>query len=71
MPKSYDDYFNDSRLKNEPMGLRITHAMRLKVQDDISNMTLAEETTYYHEGTLSAFSRLGISPKYTSPYREN
>jgi Zn/Cd-binding protein ZinT len=53
------------------MGLRITHAMRFKVQDDIAGMTQEEETAYYHEGTKAAFTRLGITPKYTSPYRED
>jgi len=71
MSKTFDDYLNDPRLKNETMGLRITHAMRFKVQDDTAGMTAAEKTAYYRNGTLSAFSRLGITPKYTSPYHEN
>jgi len=71
MTKSFDDYLNDPRIKNEPMGLRITHAMRFKVQDETEGMTPSERTAYYHEGTKAAFSRLGITPKYTSPYREN
>ena len=71
MTKTFDDYLNDPRIKNEPMGLRITHAMRFKVQDETEGMTASERTAYYHEGTLSAFSNLGITPKYTSPYHEN
>jgi len=71
MLKTFDDYMNDPRIKDEPMGLRITHAMRFKVQDDIEGMTPEEETAYFHEGTLAAFSRIGITPKFTSPYREN
>ena len=71
MTKTFDDYLNDPRIKNEPMGLRITHAMRFKVQDDTAGMTPEEELAYYHEGAKAAFSRLGITPKYTSPYREN
>ena len=35
MTKTLDDYLNDPRIKDEPMGLRITHAMRFKVQDDM------------------------------------
>jgi len=69
--KTFDDYLNDPRIKNEPMGLRITHAMRFKIQDEIKGMTAAEMTAYFHEGTKDAFSRLGITPKYTSPYHEN
>jgi Zn/Cd-binding protein ZinT len=71
MTKTFDDYLNDPRLKNEPMGLRMAHAMRFKVQDDTAGMTASEITDYYHEGTKAAFSRLGITPKYTSPYRED
>jgi len=69
MPKTFEDYMNDPRLKSEPMGLRITHAMRFKVQDDTAGMTAEEEAAYYHEGTRSAFSRLDMTPKYTSPYQ--
>ena len=71
MLKTFDDYINDPRIKDEPMGLRITHAMRFKVQDETEGMTTSERTTYYHEGTRSVFSKLGITPKYTSPHREN
>jgi len=34
MEKTWDDYMNDPDIINEPMGLRITYAMRLKVQDE-------------------------------------
>jgi hypothetical protein len=71
MTKTFDDYLNDPRIKNEPMGLRMTHAMRFKVQDDTAGMTSEEEVAYYHEGTIEIFSRLGITPEYTSPYSEN
>jgi len=71
MAKTFDDYLNDPRIKDEPMGLRITHAMRFKVQDDTKGMTAAEQTTYYSEGAQAALSRLGIAPNYTSPYSEN
>ena len=71
MNKSFDDYLNDPRIKDEPMGLRITHAMRFKVQDDIAGMTAEEETAYFHEGTQAAFSRIGITPKYTGSHRED
>jgi len=71
MTKSFDDYLNDPRIKEEPMGLRITHAMRFKVQDETEGMTALERTAYYHEGTKAAFSRLGITPKYASLYHEN
>jgi len=69
MQKTYDDYLKDPRLKDEPMGLRMAHAMRFKVSDDTAGMTSADEAAYYHEGTLSVFSQLGIIPKYTSSSR--
>ena len=71
MLKTFNDYLNDPRLKDESVGLRMAHAMRFKVQDDTAGMTPAEEAAYYHEGTQTAFSRLGMMPKFTSPYRES
>ena len=57
MQKTFDDYLNDPRIKDEPMGLRITHAMRFKVQDETEGMTASERTAYYHQGTHSAIPR--------------
>ena len=71
MTKTFDDYLNDTRIKDEPMGLRITHAMRFKVQDDIAGMTPEEEAVYHQEKANAAFSRIGIMPKYTGSYCEN
>jgi len=71
MLKTFDDYLNDPRIKDEPMGLRITHAMRFKVQDETEGMTASERTAYYNEGARSTFSRLGMTPKHTSLYRES
>jgi hypothetical protein len=48
MPKTYEDYLNDPRIKDEPMGLRMTHAMRFVVQDAIEGMTAEEETAYFN-----------------------
>ncbi len=70
MTKTFDDYMNDPDIINEPMGLRITHAMRFKVQEETKGMTASERTAYYHERSKAAFSRLGMTPKYASPYRE-
>jgi len=71
MQKTFDDYLNDPRIKDEPMGLRITHAMRFKVQDETTGMTASERTAYYHEKSKSTFARLGFTPKYATPYHEN
>jgi len=71
MAKTFDDYLNDPRIKDAPMGLRITHAMRFKVQDETQDMTAAEQTLYYNKGAQDTFFRLGIAPKYTDPAAEN
>ena len=49
MKKTFDDYMNDPDIINEPMGLRITHAMRFKVQDETKGMTATEHTAYYNK----------------------
>jgi len=71
MKKTLDDYLNDPDLANEPQSLREVHAARLMIQDETKGMTVAERTTYYHEGAKATFARLGITPKYTSPNCEN
>jgi hypothetical protein len=58
MLKTFDDYLKDPRIKDEPMGLRITHAMRFKVQDETEGMTASERTAYYNEGTRSRAARM-------------
>jgi len=63
MLKTFDDYLNDPRIKDEPMGLRITHAMRFKVQDETEGMTASERTAYYNEGTRSSSSRQCMIPQ--------
>ncbi len=48
MPKTLDDYLNDPELANEPSALREVHAIRLKIYDDIKDITTAEMTAYYN-----------------------
>ena len=62
---------HDPRFKDEIMGLRITHAVRAKIQDDIKGMTAAERTAYFHEGSKAAFERLGFMPKYVDLSRKD
>jgi len=71
MKKTIDDYMNDPDIINEPMGLRITHAMRFKVQDETKGMTVEERKAYSAEAMKRAFAAVGMTPKYTSPYAEN
>jgi len=66
MPKTFDDYLDDPRIKDEPMGLRITHAMRFKVQDETEGMTASERTAYYNEETYPSFSQQGMISKKLS-----
>jgi len=60
MAKTFDDYMNDPDIIDEPMGLRLTHAMRFKVQDETAGMTTKEHTAYYNEGLRHTCSKLGI-----------
>jgi len=71
MTKTWDDYMNDPRVKNESMGLRITHAMRFKVQDDIEGMSTAEEVAYFNEMGRATLLRLGITPEHLTLHDEN
>ncbi len=71
MPKTFDEYMNDPRIKSEPMGLRITHAMRFKVQEERDTMTEAEYSSVSQKRVERFFSEAGITPTYTSPYSEN
>jgi hypothetical protein len=64
--KTINDYLNDPSLVNEPMALREVHAARLKIQDEIKDMTAEEKKTYYHDGAAAFFARLGITPKYAN-----
>jgi hypothetical protein len=71
MLKTFDEYLNDPRIKHEPMGLRITHAMRFKVQAERETMTEAEYRSVSNERAERFFSEVGITPKYTNPYNEH
>jgi hypothetical protein len=68
MSKTYEDYLADSSLRNMPEGLRITYAMRLKVQDDIAGMNQEQRASYFRNGTKKAFQNIGVKPNYTSSY---
>jgi hypothetical protein len=67
MKKTLEEYMSDPALANEPSALREIHAIRLMIHDETKGMTAAEHTAYFHKGANAAFSRLGISPKYTNP----
>ena len=48
--KSIEDYLNDPDLANEP-SLREVHAIRLKIHDEIKDMTAEEHTAYFNGST--------------------
>jgi len=56
MPKTLDDYLNDPELANEPSALREVHAIRLKIYDEIKDMTAAEMTAYFNGSAARLFA---------------
>ncbi len=47
---SYDKFYNDPEIVNEPKSLREIHAIRLKIYDDTKNMNPTEIKNYYKKG---------------------
>ena len=47
---SYDQFYNDPEIVNEPKSLREIHAIRLKIYNDIKDMTPDEKKKYYKKG---------------------
>jgi len=48
MKKTIEEYMNDPEIVNEPSALREVHAIRLKIYDEIKDMTAAEMTAYFN-----------------------
>jgi hypothetical protein len=55
--KTIDDYLNDPELADEPSALREVHAIRLKIYDEIKDMTAAEMTAYFNGSAAPDNSR--------------
>jgi len=68
MSKIIDDYLNEPELAREPQALREVHAIRLKIYDEIKNMTVAERTAYYHEGAAKFFGFDSANNSPTPPH---
>lgn len=66
MKKTLDDYMKDPGIANEPIALREIHAIRLRIYEEIKDMTEEERTAYFHERAQSAFSRMGMTAPYTN-----
>jgi len=62
--KTLEDYMNDPDIINEPMGLRITHAMRFKVQEETAHMTTAEKVEYINKKAEAVLAPMGKSLCY-------
>jgi hypothetical protein len=66
--KTLDDYMNDPEIVNEPSALREVHAIRLKIYDEIKDMTPEEVTAYYNGSAARLLgeetaARLLVRPK--------
>jgi len=71
MPKTLDDYMNDPDIINEPMGLRIAHAMRFKVRDETANMTTAEKVEHINKRAADMVAPMGKTLCYDLVRKDN
>jgi hypothetical protein len=46
--RTFEDYLNTPELVGEPEFLQEIHAARLKIQDEIKGMTVAERAAYFN-----------------------
>jgi hypothetical protein len=52
MPKTLEEYMNDPEIIDEIRPLREIYAIRLKIYDEIKDMTDEECNAYFHEGAV-------------------
>ncbi|GMO42210.1 MAG: hypothetical protein Pg6C_03590 [Treponemataceae bacterium] len=52
MLKTWEEYYNDPEIVNEPIALREIHAIRLKIHDETKDITPEEYTAYVHNGAM-------------------
>jgi hypothetical protein len=70
--KTIDDYLNDPRILNDPdmVGalepIREIHAIRLKIQDEVSGMTVEEEVAYINKKARDALAARGINAQFVN-----
>jgi hypothetical protein len=57
---SYEKYYNDPDLTNEPAPLREVHAIRLMIQDETKNMTPQQRIDYYRKSGEEASKKYGF-----------
>ena len=62
MPKTLEEYMNDPEIIDEPQPLREIYAIRLKIYDEIKDMTPEEHTAYFNEGAARFFARYNSNP---------
>jgi hypothetical protein len=74
MPKTLEEYMNDPEIIDEIRPLREIYAIRLKIYDEIKDMTIAERTAYFNEGSARFLARNNSNPsgeqKPISPLKE-
>jgi hypothetical protein len=70
--KMVDDYLNDPRILNDPdmagalEPIREIHAIRLKIQDEMSGMTVAEEVAYINKKARDVMAARGIKVQFVN-----
>jgi hypothetical protein len=55
MVKTFEEYYNDPDIVDEPSALREVHAIRLMIHDETKDMSPSELTAYYRAATLHFF----------------
>jgi hypothetical protein len=72
MAKTIDDYMNDPRILEDremmeaPECIREIHAIRLKLQDETSEMTTEEHVAYVNKKGEEILARWGLSHLYAN-----
>jgi hypothetical protein len=57
MTRTIDEYMNDPEIIREPAAMREIHAIRLKIYDEIKNMTPTEQTEYFNKKSAAYLDR--------------
>jgi hypothetical protein len=58
--KTFEDYYNDPAIADEPRALREIHAIRFQLRDEAKNMTVDEYHDALWRDALEGSRRYGI-----------
>jgi hypothetical protein len=61
MTRTIDEYMNDPEIIREPAAMREIHAIRLKIYDEIKDMTSSEQTEYFNKKSAAYLGRKGVA----------